>query len=73
VVCLPISFCVWYWDVPLQGWGSVSAIYGWAVLLCNLFLCAAHFKYYRAMFALRSTPRGVGKAPPLWQQAGAKT
>jgi uncharacterized membrane protein YphA (DoxX/SURF4 family) len=72
VVCLPISFCVWYWDVPLQGWGSVSAIYGWAVLLCNLFLCAAHFEYYRALFPLRSTPRGLAEVPSLGQQAGAE-
>src|SRR5881394_3475379 len=21
VVCMPVSFCVWYWDTPLQGWG----------------------------------------------------
>jgi len=72
VVCLPVSFCVWYWDVPLQGWGSVSAIYGWAVLLSNLFLCAAHFECYRALFAPRSKPREFGTVAPLGQQAGAE-
>ena len=71
VVCLPVSFCVWYWDVPLQGWGSTSAIYGWAVLLSNLFLCAAHFGYYRALFAVSSQPRALGWVGPLPPQAGA--
>ena len=71
IVCLPVSFCVWYWDVPLQGWGSASAIYGWAVLLSNLFLCLAHFESYRSMFAVRSTPRTLGSTAPLGQQAGA--
>jgi len=67
IVCLPVSFCVWFWDVPLQGWTSGSAIYGWAVLLSNLFLCAVHFEYYRPMFALRSTPRELAGTPPLAQ------
>ena len=71
VVCMPVSFCVWYWDVPLQGWGSTSAIYGWAVLLSNLFLCAAHFEYYRALFAVSSQPRAMGWVGPLPPQAGA--
>lgn len=56
-LCMPVSFCVWYWDTPLQGWGSVSSIYGWAVLLSNIFLCLAYLKSYRRMFALRATPR----------------
>ncbi len=57
VLCMPVSFCVWYWDTPLQGWGSVSSIYGWAVLGCNSVLCLAYIKSYRSMFALRATPR----------------
>ena len=72
IVCLPVSFCVWFWDVPLQGWGSTSAIYGWAVLLCNLFLCANHFEYYRAMFGLRSAPRGFGEVAPPAPQVEAE-
>ena len=55
----------------MQGWGSASAIYGWAVLLCNLFLCLAHFESYRAMFALRSAPRSVGEAAAVPQGASA--
>lgn len=54
LMCMPISFCVWFWDVPLQGWGSISAIYGWAVLLCNALLCLAYIGSYRALFAPRT-------------------
>ena len=58
VVCMPVSFCVWYWDTPLQGWGSASAIFGWAVLLSNIALCLSYLGTYRAMLAARVTPKG---------------
>jgi len=54
VMCMPVSFCVWYWDTPLQGWGSASSIYGWAVLICNCLLCLAYVDRYKAMFVLRA-------------------
>lgn len=50
VMVLPISFTVWYWDTELQGWWSVSAVYGWAVLSCNLFLLYAYRDHYAAMW-----------------------
>ena len=62
VICMPVSFCVWYWDTPLEGWGSGAAIFGAAVLLCNVLLCLAYMGSYRSMFALRSTPRTLGAA-----------
>lgn len=58
VVCMPVSFCVWYWDTPLQGWGSTSAIYGWAVLLSNLVLCLSYLDTYRSMLVAKATPKG---------------
>lgn len=54
VLELPVSFNVWYWDVPLQGWDSISAWYGWAVLGANLLLIAAYWQSYRSLFAPRS-------------------
>jgi hypothetical protein len=57
VACMPVSFCVWYWDTPLQGWGSVSSIFGWAVLLCDVFLLLAYVRGYRALFVLNARPR----------------
>jgi hypothetical protein len=62
VVCMPVSFCVWYWDTPLQGWGSTSAIFGWAVLVCNVALCLSYLDTYRAMLAPRAAPAGTKNA-----------
>ena len=60
VICMPVSFCVWYWDTPLEGWGSVASIFGGAVLLCNVLLCLAYLGTYRSMFAVRAKPRTLG-------------
>lgn len=60
LLCMPVSFCVCYWDAPLQGWFSVSAIYGWAVLLCNALLCLGYVDSYRAMLAPRAPPAAAG-------------
>ena len=73
VVCMPVSFCVFYWDTPLEGWGSLASVFGGTVLACNLFLCLAYIRSYRSMFALRSRPRsfGASDAPSAAQPAGA--
>jgi len=67
IVLLPVSFNVWYYDAPLEGWWTMSAVYGWAVLLSNLFLCLAYFDSYRGLFAVRATPRAPASAaaPPM--------
>ena len=62
LVCMPVSFCVFYWDAPLEGWGSRAALFGYSVLLCNILLCLAYIRSYRSMFALRSQPRAIGSA-----------
>lgn len=62
VLLLPVSFNVWYWDTALQGWSSVSAIYGWAVLGANVLLCAAWWPSYRPLFASRLTKPRAGAA-----------
>ena len=54
LVCLPVSFCVFYWDAPLEGWESRAAIFGYSTLICNVLLCLAYNKSYRAMFTLRT-------------------
>jgi len=56
VICMPVSFCVWYWDTPLEGWHSGASIFGTAVIVTNVLLCLAYFRSYAAMFAVRSTP-----------------
>ena len=74
IVCMPVSFCVFYWDTPLEGWGSRASIFGEAALLSNVLLCLAYSRSYRTMFALRSTPRtfGASAAPSASQTAGAR-
>ena len=71
---LPGSFTVWYWDTELQGWWTASAIYGWAVLSCNVLLCLAYWPSYRAMFASDLRPQLVlpGAATPAAQPAEAQ-
>ena len=56
LICLPVSFGVFYWDAPLEGWGSGAAIFGYATLLCNVVLCLAYYRSYQGMFALRAEP-----------------
>ena len=74
ILCMPVSFCVFYWDAPLEGWGSRAALFGYSVLICNVLLCLAYFRSYRSMFALRSKPRtfGASDAPGADQPAGAR-
>jgi len=50
IAVLPVSFTVWYWDTELQGWWTASAVYGWGVLGCNVFLCLAYLRHYQSMF-----------------------
>jgi uncharacterized membrane protein YphA (DoxX/SURF4 family) len=74
ILCMPVSFCVFFWDAPLEGWGSRAAIFGYSVLLCNVLLCLVYIRSYRSMFALRAKPRtlGASEAPSAAQPAGAQ-
>jgi uncharacterized membrane protein YphA (DoxX/SURF4 family) len=74
LICMPVSFCVFYWDTPLEGWGSRASIFGEAALLCNVLLCLAYIRSYRAMFALRAKPRtfGASAVPTSGQPAGVR-
>jgi uncharacterized membrane protein YphA (DoxX/SURF4 family) len=74
LLCMPVSFCVFYWDTPLEGWGSGASIFGEAALLATVLLCLAYIRNYRSMFALRSQPRAIGtaEAPSGAQPAGGR-
>jgi hypothetical protein len=58
LLCMPVSFCVFWWDAPLEGFGSRAALFGYSVLACNLLLCLAYARSYAPMLALRSLPDG---------------
>ncbi len=74
LACMPVSFCVFFWDAPLEGWGSRAAQFGYSVLGCNLLLCLAFVRSYRTMFALRARPRvpGAPMAPRVAETAGVR-
>ena len=55
LLCMPVSFCVFYWDTPLEGWSSRASVFGESVLFCNVVLCLAYSRSYRTMFAIRAT------------------
>lgn len=65
LICLPVSFGVFYWDAPLEGWGSRAAIFGYSTFFCNAVLCLAYFKSYQSMFALRAEVTPKRKQPVL--------
>ena len=70
LVCMPVAFCVFWWDSPLSAWNLGSVIAGGRVLACNILLSVAFIASYRSMFALRSTPRALG-APSVAPTVGA--
>ncbi|HEY6454277.1 MAG TPA: hypothetical protein VIY90_03240 [Steroidobacteraceae bacterium] len=74
LMCMPVSFCVFFWDTPLEGWTSRAAVFGCSVFFCNIVLCLAHLSSYRSMFTLRSKPQAIGTsgAEKIVQPAGAR-
>ncbi len=62
ILCMPVSFCVFYWDAPLEGWGSRAALFGYSVLICNVLLCLAYVRSYRSLWVLRAQPRTFSAA-----------
>ena len=74
IICMPVSFCVFFWDTPLEGWGSRAAIFGSTVLFCNVLLCLAYSRSYRSLFSLRCEPldRGPSAAAGVAQPVGVR-
>ena len=74
VICMPVSFNVFYWDAPLSGWTSSASRAGYVCLLVTVLLCLAFLPSYRSMFTLFAKPRtslGAPGAPTTAQTAGA--
>jgi len=74
LACMPVAFCVFWWDSPLSAWNPGSVFAGSRVLACNILLSIAFIASYRSMFALRSTPGAFGApdAPGAAQPAGPR-
>lgn len=54
LICMPVAFCVFWWDAPLSEWSRGSMIAGARVLASNLLLGIAFVASFRAMFAARA-------------------
>jgi uncharacterized membrane protein YhaH (DUF805 family)/uncharacterized membrane protein YphA (DoxX/SURF4 family) len=72
LACMPVAFCVFWWDAPLSMWNVGSVTAGGRVLASDVLLCIAFFSCYRQMFALQAKPQlrsTVQTAPrPAMQQ-----
>src|SRR3984885_12822088 len=62
LVCMPVAFCVFWWDAPLSAWNFGSVMAGGRVLASDVLLCVAFISCYRAMFPLRPKPQVLGAA-----------
>ncbi|MEY4762623.1 MAG: hypothetical protein RLZZ200_2479 [Pseudomonadota bacterium] len=55
LLCMPVAFCVFWWDAPLSEWSTGSLIAGARVLGSNLLLGMACIASFRPMLAARTT------------------
>lgn len=65
LVCMPVAFCVFWWDAPLSVWNMSSVVAGGRVLAFNILLSVAFIASYRSMFAVRSKPAGSAAVQQL--------
>ena len=62
LACMPVAFCVFWWDSPLQDWNPSPMIAGIRVLASNVLLSVAFIGCFRGMFTWRAEPSGpVGR------------
>ncbi|HEY6458063.1 MAG TPA: DUF805 domain-containing protein [Steroidobacteraceae bacterium] len=59
LVCMPVAFCVFWWDAPLSAWNYGSIMAGGRVLASDVLLCVAFIGCYRAMFQLQAKPQAA--------------
>jgi len=67
LACMPVAFCVFWWDAPLSEWSRGSVIAGSRVLASNVLLCIAYIASFRSMFAVRARVSGTAQLPSLKQ------
>jgi uncharacterized membrane protein YhaH (DUF805 family)/uncharacterized membrane protein YphA (DoxX/SURF4 family) len=67
--CMPVAFCVFWWDAPLSEWNTGSMIAGGRVLASNVLLCVAYIASFRSMFAVRASVANAVQAPAMKQLA----
>jgi uncharacterized membrane protein YhaH (DUF805 family)/uncharacterized membrane protein YphA (DoxX/SURF4 family) len=71
LACMPVAFCVFWWDAPLSEWNTGSVIAGGRVLGSHILLCVAYIACFKSMFAVRAGVATTVKAPSQQQLATA--
>jgi uncharacterized membrane protein YhaH (DUF805 family)/uncharacterized membrane protein YphA (DoxX/SURF4 family) len=69
LACMPVAFCVFWWDSPLSEWNTGSVIAGGRVLASNVLLCVAYIASLRSMFAVRASAASTVQTPTTKQLA----
>lgn len=69
LICMPVAFCVFWWDAPLSEWSRGSVIAGGRVFGSHILLCIAYIASFRSMFAVRASIASTVQAPTLKQLA----
>jgi len=69
LICMPVAFCVFWWDAPLSEWSRGSVIAGARILGSNLLLCVAYIASFRSLFAVRASVANTVQAPTVKQLA----
>ena len=65
LACMPVAFCVFWWDAPLSEWSTGSLIAGSRVLGSNVLLCVAYVASMKSMFAVRASAGNALPSPTL--------
>jgi uncharacterized membrane protein YhaH (DUF805 family)/uncharacterized membrane protein YphA (DoxX/SURF4 family) len=63
LICMPVAFCVFWWDAPLSEWNTASVIAGARILGCNVLLSVAYIASFRSMFAVRASVANTVQDP----------
>jgi uncharacterized membrane protein YhaH (DUF805 family)/uncharacterized membrane protein YphA (DoxX/SURF4 family) len=71
LLCMPVAFCVFWWDAPLSAWSTSSVIAGTRIIASNVLLCVAFIVSFRSMFAVRTSIASTALAPTMKQLAPA--
>jgi uncharacterized membrane protein YhaH (DUF805 family)/uncharacterized membrane protein YphA (DoxX/SURF4 family) len=69
LACMPVAFCVFWWDSPLSEWNTRSVLAGGRVLASNVLLCVAYIASLASMFAVRASVANTAQAPAMKQLA----
>jgi uncharacterized membrane protein YhaH (DUF805 family)/uncharacterized membrane protein YphA (DoxX/SURF4 family) len=69
LIAMPVAFCVFWWDAPLQAWNTPAVIAGARVLASNVFLCFAFIASLGSMLTMRASVANSVRAPNTQQLA----